>query len=103
LANYLIIAGLTYTPVRQFEFTILELDKNLKREADGWWVTLTVDEHKVGSKTKKGREYPLFSGAMKEQLTRDLDEYVNKIRPLADLQHISYFSSGATIVPHNLP
>lgn len=93
--NYLIIAGLTYTPVRQFEFTILELEKNLKRELDGWWVTLAVDEHKTGSKTKKGREYPLFSGAMKEQLTRDLDEYVNRIRPLANPQHnFLFFQRG---------
>ena len=85
--NYLIIAILTYTPVRQREIRELQIDKNLRREPDGWWVTLTPDGHKTGAKTGKGREYPLFAGPAKEQLTRDMDEYIKKWRPKAQLNH----------------
>jgi hypothetical protein len=76
--NYLIVSILTFTPVRQLEIRNLEIGKNLTREADGWWVNLTSQEHKTGSKTGKGRTYPLFAGLMKDLLTRDLDEYINK-------------------------
>lgn len=85
--DFLIAAILTYTPVRQKEIRELRIGKNLKREADGWWVYLTPDEHKTGAKTGKSREYPLFPCHLKERLTKDLDQYVNKLRPLANLNH----------------
>jgi hypothetical protein len=85
--NYIIVSILTFTPVRQLEIRHLQIDKNLKREADGWWVYLTSQEHKTGSKTGKGRSYPLFAGPMKDLLTRDLDEYINRWRPIENLPH----------------
>jgi integrase len=85
--DYLLVSSLTFTPVRQLEIRNLEIGKNLTREADGWWVNLTSQEHKTGSKTGKGRSYPLFAGSMKDLLTRDLDEYVNKWRPIENLPH----------------
>ncbi|MBD3886225.1 tyrosine-type recombinase/integrase [Phormidium tenue FACHB-886] len=85
--DYLIIALLTYTPVRQREIRSLELSGNLHRQADGWWVKLKPEDHKTGAKTGKSREYPLFSGSMKEQLTQDLDYYIEHVRPLAQLEH----------------
>jgi hypothetical protein len=36
--DYLLVSILTFTPVRQYEIRNLEIGKNLKREADGWWV-----------------------------------------------------------------
>ena len=85
--DYLLVSILTFTPVRQLEIRNLEIGKNLTREADGWWVNLTSQEHKTGSKTGKGRTYPLFAGPMKDLLTRDLDEYVNRWRPIENLPH----------------
>lgn len=98
--NYLLLAILTYTPVRQREIREMELGKSLKREETGWWVTLTADQHKTGSKTGKSRAYPLFAGPMKEQLTHDLDTYVNKWRPLAQLSHnYLFFLRGSSNSP----
>ncbi|MEP0873098.1 tyrosine-type recombinase/integrase [Trichocoleus desertorum AS-A10] len=98
--NYLLIAILTFTPVRQREIRELELTKSLKREENGWWVTLTADGHKTGSKTGKSRAYPLFSGPRKEQLTHDLDTYVTKWRQLEKLNHnYLFFLRGSSHSP----
>lgn len=78
---------MTYTPVRQKEIREFQIGKNLRRDEDGWWVRLSPNEHKTGSKTGKGREYPLFPCQWKERLTKDLDVYINKWRSLANLNH----------------
>jgi len=85
--DYLIAAILTYTPVRQREIRELKIGKNLRRDDDGWWVTLTPTEHKTGSKTGKTREFPLFPCHLKERLTHDLDLYINKWRKQENLTH----------------
>jgi integrase len=85
--DYLICSILTYTPVRQREIRELELGKTLIREADGWWVKLSPSQHKTGSKTGKGREYPLFPCHLKERFNKDLDDYINKWRALENLDH----------------
>lgn len=85
--DYLLCAILTYTPIRQREIRELEIGKNLRREQDGWWVTLSPEQHKTGSKTGKEREYPLFPCHLKERLTRDLDKYIADWRSLENLDH----------------
>jgi len=80
--RYLIVAIFTYCPVRQREVRELELNKTLLREADGYWVKLTQKQHKAGSKTCKGREYPLPL-----HLTADLDEWLQKWRPKVPTSH----------------
>jgi integrase len=80
--RYLIIALLTYVPVRQREIRELELGRTLFREADGYWVKLAPEDHKTGSKTGKGREYPLPT-----VLTADLDYWLNELRPKVPTNH----------------
>ena len=101
--KYLIIAILVYTAVRQLEIRELELNgQNLKRAPDGWWVFLLPGKHKTGSKTGEPRAYPLFTGPLKEQLTKDLDTYVNQIRPLASLKHdYLFFLHGSSRYPES--
>lgn len=74
--NYLIISILVYCPVRQREIREMELGSNLYREPEGYWVKLTPDGHKVGSRTGRGREYPLPG-----HLTEDMDKWLNEWRP----------------------
>ncbi len=94
--DYLIAAILTYTPVRQREIRELKIGKNLHRCQDGWWVTLSPEEHKTGSQTGKGREYPLFPCHLKERLTHDLDFYIEHWRPQANLNHdYLFFRAGS--------
>ncbi|MBD2465367.1 site-specific integrase [Oscillatoria sp. FACHB-1407] len=98
--DYLIIAILTYTPVRQLEIRNFKLGGNLKRRSNEWWVSLKLEEHKNGSKTRKAREYPLFSGSMKEQLTQDLDYYVEHIRSREGVKHqYLFFTRGGNCFP----
>jgi integrase len=98
--DYLIIAILTYTPVRQLEIRNFKLGGNLKRKPNGWWVSLKPEEHKNGSKTRKAREYLLFSGSMKEQLTQDLDYYVEHIRSMEGVKHqYLFFTQGGCRFP----
>ena len=70
--KYLIISILTYCPVRQRELRELELGKTLFRVNNGYIVRLKPEDHKTGSKTGKGREYPL-----PELLTQDLEIWLN--------------------------
>ena len=96
--RYLIIAILTYCPVRQREIRELELNKTLFRESDGYWVKLKPEDHKTGSKTGKGREYPL-----PPHLTADLDEWLQTWRPQIQTDHNLVFCSlGSAALPETL-
>lgn len=98
--DYLIAAILTYTPVRQREIREFKIGKNLRRCQDGWWVTLSPEEHKTGSRTGKGREYPLFPCHLKERMTQDLDLYIEHWRPQANLNHdYLFFRAGSVKNP----
>jgi len=81
--NYMIAAILTYTPIRQKEIRELELGNNLTKQDDVWWVIQSPEHTKNG----KPREFPLFPCDSQEQLTRDLDEYVDIWRKKAELSH----------------
>jgi integrase len=90
--DYLIIALLVTTGVRQREIREL-CPKRLVLEADGTYsVSLQPDDHKTGSKTHKGRGYPLFVGPMRKQLCADLTYYLESIRP-QNLDHSYLFFS----------
>lgn len=84
--NYLIIAILVYCPVRQREIREMELGVNLIRESEGYWVKLTPEGHKVGSKTGRGREYPLPA-----HLTKDMDEWLTVWRPKIKTEYNQVF------------
>jgi integrase len=78
--DYLIIAFLVTTAVRQRE--VREMQRQyLSREDNVIIVTLPPEGHKNGSKTGRGREYPLFVGPMQITLTTDLQYYLEHIRP----------------------
>ena len=87
--DYLIIAFLVTTGGRQRE------DREMRRqylslEDNVIIVTLPPEGHKNGSKTGRGREYPLFVGPMQIALTTDLQYYLEKIRP-QNLDHDCLF------------
>ncbi len=86
--RYLLISILTFCPVRQRELRELEVGRTLFREQDGYWVKLSPDDHKTGSKTGKGREYPLPA-----ELTADLDEWLGVWRPKIPTEHNLVFIS----------
>lgn len=95
--RYLIVSILTYCPVRQREVRELELNKTLFREADGYWVKLTQKQHKAGSKTRKGREYPL-----PKHLTAELDEWLQKWRPKVPTSHnLVFICTGSNRNPES--
>lgn len=83
--DYLVIALLVTTGARQREDRELRL-QYLSLEDDVIFVTLPPEAHKTGSKTGKGRKYPLFVGTMQQTLTADLQHYIEYIRP-KDLDH----------------
>lgn len=96
--RYLIIAILTYCPVRQREIRELELGKTLFREPEGYKVKLRPEDHKTGSKTGKGREYWL-----PQHLTQDLEHWINEWRPKANVKHnFVFFSVGGNGKPHSI-
>ncbi|MBD1876736.1 site-specific integrase [Nodosilinea sp. FACHB-131] len=80
--RYLLVAILTYCPIRQRELRELELDRTLFREEGGYLVRLRPDDHKTGSKTGKDREF-----ALPAKLTADLDEWLNVWRPKVSTHH----------------
>lgn len=84
--RYLLIAILTYCPVRQRELRELELGRTLFREADGYVVKLKPDDHKTGSKTGKEREFRLPA-----ILTDDLDEWLCTWRTRVKTTHNRVF------------
>ena len=78
--DYLIIAFLVTTGGRQRE--VREMRRQyLSIEDTVMIVTLPPEGHKNGSKTGRGREYPLFVGPMQIALTTDLQYYLEHIRP----------------------
>lgn len=96
--RYLIIAILTYCPVRQREIRELELGRTLFRESEGYKVKLRPEDHKTGSKTGKGREYWL-----PQHLTQDLDQWIKEWRPKADVKHnLIFFSVGGNGKPTSI-
>lgn len=92
--RYLLVAILTYCPIRQRELRELELGKTLFREEDGYVVRLRPDDHKTGSKTGKDREF-----ALPAKLTADLDEWLNVWRPKVSTQHKFVFVHLSTKWP----
>jgi integrase len=74
--RYLVVTYLTYIPVRQREIRELELGVTLFKVDGKYLVKLGPDQHKVGSKTGKGREYFL-----PDFLTEQLDYWMNVLRP----------------------
>lgn len=92
--RYLIIAILTYCPIRQREIRELRLEQTLFRAADCYWVVLEAADHKNGSRTGEGREFPL-----PKHLTADLDEWLSVWRPKVTLAHQYVFFS----VDHSKP
>lgn len=96
--SYLIVAILTYCPVRQREIRELTVNKTLFREADGYWVKLTRKQHKAGQKSRKGREYPL-----PKHLTADLDTWLKEWRPKVPTSHqLLFLQMGSNRCPENL-
>ncbi len=84
--RYLVVAILTYCPIRQRELRDLELGKTLFREEDGYVLRLRPEDHKTGSKTGKDREF-----ALPAHLTADLDEWLNVWRPKISTEHQRVF------------
>ncbi|MBW4474465.1 MAG: site-specific integrase [Stenomitos rutilans HA7619-LM2] len=84
--RYLLIAILTYCPVRQRELRELELGRTLFREIDGYVIKLKPEDHKTGSKTGREREFRL-----PPILTDDLDEWLNTWRPKVQTNHKRVF------------
>jgi integrase len=84
--RYLIIAILTYCPIRQREIRELELGVTLFRESDGYVIRLLPAQHKIGSRTGKEREFLL-----PDILTDDLDEWLNNWRPQVSTTHQRVF------------
>lgn len=79
--DYLMVAILVTTGARQREVRELRC-RNLSFEENSLIVvTLPPEGHKTGSKTDKGREYPLFVGPMQLVLSADLEHYLEHVRP----------------------
>lgn len=92
--DYLLIAMLTFGAMRQRELAEMELKgKRLYFDSeDGfYWCCLFPADHK----TSGDREYPLFPGPMQKQLTEDLSEYLNTIRPSFEHQFV-FFKRGSS-------
>jgi len=88
--DYLIIALLVTTGVRQREIRELCLERLVLNSDSTYSVSLNPDDHKIGSKTHKGRGYPLFVGPLRTQLCTDLTYYLKSIRP-KNLDHSYLF------------
>ena len=87
--DYLIIAVLITTGVRQRE--VRELCIARLNLSDGLYsVKLNPDDHKTGSKSDKGRGYPLFVGPLQKELSEDLAYYINRICP-TNLEYDCFF------------
>lgn len=84
--DYLILAFLITTGGRQREARQLTFQKLFVEDNGDIIVELPPEGHKTGSKTGKGRVYPLFVGPMQQELAADLFYYRDHIRP-QHLQH----------------
>jgi len=74
--RYLIIAILTYCPIRSRELRELELNKTLFKEKDGYWLKLKPDDNKT-SKTRKVN----LTEWLPANVIADLDEWLTMWRP----------------------
>ena len=74
--RYLIIAILTYCPVRQREIRELEINRTLFREPDGYRVILLPDDNKTGDE----RDFKL-SDMLAPEVVTDLDEWFEFWQP----------------------
>ncbi|HEY9894882.1 MAG TPA: hypothetical protein V6D34_05615 [Candidatus Sericytochromatia bacterium] len=88
--DYLIIALLVTTGVRQREIREMCLERLVLMPDGTYSVSLKPEDHKIGSKTDKGRGYPLFVGPLRKQLCEDLTYYLESIRP-KNLDHSYLF------------
>lgn len=88
--DYLIIALLVTTGVRQREIRELCLERLVLEVSGMYSIALRPEEHKIGSITNKGRGYPLFVGPLRKQLCADLSYYLEFIRP-KNLDHSCLF------------
>lgn len=97
--HYLIVAILVYCGPRQREIRELEMERTLFREADGYWVKQKPEDHKVGAKTGKGKEFRL-----PEHLTKDLDEWLQVWRPKMSIKGHNYVFAtvGAPVYPNSM-
>ncbi|MBE9111603.1 tyrosine-type recombinase/integrase [Nodosilinea sp. LEGE 07298] len=95
--RYLLVAILTYCPVRQRELRELELGTTLFREEEGYVVRLRPEDHKTGSKTGKDREF-----ALPANLITDLDEWLNVWRPKIPTEHQRVFIHISRRTPHKV-
>ena len=89
--KYVMIKFLTYCPIRQREIRELSWGRTLFRESDRYVVKLSPSDHKTGSMTGKGREFPL-----PDVLTADLDEWLKVYRPGVETSHQFAFITLAT-------
>ncbi|MBD2037752.1 site-specific integrase [Leptolyngbya sp. FACHB-321] len=79
--DYFLLAILITTGGRQREARELTFQK-LSLEGNGEiLVELTPEGHKTGSKTDKGRVYPLFVGPIQQELNADFFYYRDYVRP----------------------
>lgn len=94
--DYLIIALFATTSVRQREVRELSIQR-LNLHPDGtYFVQLKPEDHKNGSKTGRGRGYPLFVSPFQKQLSADLTYYLEQIRPNQQLDHDCLFFIRST-------
>ncbi|MGV0027304.1 hypothetical protein [Phormidesmis priestleyi] len=84
--DYLLLAFLITTGGRQREARQLTFEKISVESNGDVIIELRSEDHKTGSKTGKGREYPLFVGPMQQELTADLLYYRNHVHP-ENLKH----------------
>jgi integrase len=78
--DYMILAIIT-TGGRQRECRELTRKKIFVEAHDKIIVKLTPEDHKTGSATDRGREYPLFVGLLQTELSIDFLYYLNHILP----------------------
>lgn len=93
--DYLIIALLVTTGVRQREIRELCFERLTLESDKTYSVEVTPDQHKNGSKTGRGRKYPLFVGPFQKQLSCDLSYYIEHVRP-KNLNHEYLFFIRST-------
>lgn len=77
--EYLMLLILTYRAPRQRELRELELGRTLIKKDGIYWIKLSPDDHKTGSKTGKGREFKL-----PPFISSELDYFLENIRPTID-------------------
>lgn len=79
----LCVALLAATPMRIKNFSEIEIDRHLQRDASGWFISLPATETKTGRPDR----WPV-----PHTLQRDLEEYLSEVRPAL----LSRGSAGST-------